>query len=244
MEATSWTQEFADKLQAAVDSIFSQDADCELRACDFSLTIADPMLKGIPLVGCSTGFTKMTGYAMEEIIGFNCRFLVDPVPTHYLDQSTRSKARDFCNAVAASSKAAAMKQDCLLYDEDKLFCQERSNTGEGIYCAQVNMRKDGTLFNNMFYLKEVMLNEKSFIIGLQTELPWSEANGDCNDDGIRRRACRQLDRNMAAIERLLAKMFWYTSQLRRQDIYDDADGFTEEPFTDSDADVDSDADTS
>jgi hypothetical protein len=74
----TWTREQAAKLQESVDEHFSKDS-AALLGLDYSFTIADPQLEGCPLVGCSTGFTKLVGYEMSDIVGRNCRFLVDPV---------------------------------------------------------------------------------------------------------------------------------------------------------------------
>lgn len=44
------------------------------------LTLADASQPDIPLIAANTGFSEMTGYAEEEIIGRNCRFLQGKVP--------------------------------------------------------------------------------------------------------------------------------------------------------------------
>merc|ERR1712136_229359 len=40
-----------------------------------------------------------------------------------------------------------------------------------IICVQTNARKDGELFSNMFYMREVELDDDTFILGLQCEMP-------------------------------------------------------------------------
>merc|ERR1712151_1076300 len=85
----AWTRELAKDLQEAVDRIFAKNT--KLAKCEFSLTIADPMLDGCPLIGCSTGFGKLCGYDMHEIVGRNCRFLIDPVPKDLVDQKLRDR---------------------------------------------------------------------------------------------------------------------------------------------------------
>ncbi len=42
------------------------------------ITIADPNLPDCPLMYVNEAFCRMTGYAREEIIGRNCRFLQGP----------------------------------------------------------------------------------------------------------------------------------------------------------------------
>ena len=59
----------------------------------FSLTIADPRLPDCPLIGCSAGFATLCGYEMEEIVGRNCRFLLDPVPVEQINGRCGCTAR-------------------------------------------------------------------------------------------------------------------------------------------------------
>jgi PAS domain S-box-containing protein len=49
-----------------------------IRAIDRSLTISDPNQPGNPLVYVNPAFERMTGYAAEEAVGRNCRFLQGP----------------------------------------------------------------------------------------------------------------------------------------------------------------------
>jgi PAS domain S-box-containing protein len=42
------------------------------------MTVTDPRRPDNPIVFCNKAFERMTGYAMEEIIGRNCRFLQGP----------------------------------------------------------------------------------------------------------------------------------------------------------------------
>lgn len=46
-----------------------------LDSCVNGVTLADPDLEDAPIVYANKAFEKMTGYAQEEIIGHNCRFL-------------------------------------------------------------------------------------------------------------------------------------------------------------------------
>lgn len=46
-----------------------------LKELRFAVTIADPSLPDVPLVGVSEEFEKMTGFNAAEILGQNCRFL-------------------------------------------------------------------------------------------------------------------------------------------------------------------------
>ena len=64
----SWSSTDAEALQQAVDAVFNRAGE-SLLGLTFSLTIADPRLPDIPLIGCSTGFATLCGYTMEEILG-------------------------------------------------------------------------------------------------------------------------------------------------------------------------------
>merc|ERR1719454_31572 len=97
--STTSASDCAEELQFAIDSIFAEGTD-HIGNCQFSVTIADPILKDCPLVGCSTGFTRLCGYEMDEIVGRNCRFLVDPVPEQYRDDVTRRRTREFIQSRA------------------------------------------------------------------------------------------------------------------------------------------------
>merc|ERR1740123_566074 len=96
----TWDKESADKLQEAVDQIFgTPESASSLHSLEFSFSIADPLLDGCPLIGCSTGFTKLCGYDLDDIVGRNCRFLVDAVPAEQQDKPMRRHTNHFCEAV-------------------------------------------------------------------------------------------------------------------------------------------------
>eukprot|EP00747_Dinoflagellata_sp_TGD_P200429 gnl/TRDRNA2_/TRDRNA2_73837_c0_seq1.p1 gnl/TRDRNA2_/TRDRNA2_73837_c0~~gnl/TRDRNA2_/TRDRNA2_73837_c0_seq1.p1 ORF type:complete len:308 (-),score=49.53 gnl/TRDRNA2_/TRDRNA2_73837_c0_seq1:117-1007(-) len=191
-----------EELQKAVDAIFHQ-CDDMVASLSFSLTIADPMLDGCPLIGCSTGFTQLCGYEMSEITGRNCRFLVDPVPPELVNHEVRTRARDFCNAVKAGTSYSLPQQE-------REQWMPTGTTGE-LFCVQTNARKDGTLFQNMFYLREVQLDGAPYIIGLQAEMP-----SDSQSAEMCRKACALLGKNMGETEKALARIFWCDFPMRRQ----------------------------
>lgn len=82
-----------------------------------------------------------------------------------VDPKIRLVAREFTNSV----------RDGLVYTMPEELRQEYMPLGrhkdDGIFCLQMNARKDGRLFRNMFYLRAISLNDKPYIIGLQTEIP-------------------------------------------------------------------------
>ena len=47
-------------------------------ATDLSFSISDPHLPDAPLVWVNEAFTRVTGYAYDEVVGRNCRFLQGP----------------------------------------------------------------------------------------------------------------------------------------------------------------------
>ncbi|WP_305907575.1 PAS domain-containing protein [Methylomarinum sp. Ch1-1] len=46
-----------------------------LDECVNGVTLADPDIEGMPIVYVNKAFERMTGYAQEDIVGQNCRFL-------------------------------------------------------------------------------------------------------------------------------------------------------------------------
>jgi len=62
-----------------------------LMKLELSLSVANPAYFDCPLIGCSTGFEKMTGYSKSEIHGMNCRFLNQGLT---LDMSARLRLRE------------------------------------------------------------------------------------------------------------------------------------------------------
>ncbi|MDX1740977.1 MAG: PAS domain-containing protein, partial [Rhodothermales bacterium] len=52
--------------------------DRALAAAAEGITISDPRLPDNPLIYANEGFERLTGYAVSEVIGRNCRFLQGP----------------------------------------------------------------------------------------------------------------------------------------------------------------------
>lgn len=201
-----WTSEKAENLQRACDHIFKKDAGL-VKNLDISLTLADPQLDGCPLIGCSTGFCRLTGYNMDEIVGRNCRFLVDPVPEELISQPVRRLARSYCEAIAAGQVYQIPE------NEREPWMPQARHTDAGVFCVQKNARKDGSLFDNMFYLIAVELDDHAYILGLQTEVQLQSQ--ELMPQYIE--ACRLLDMNMAQVHRVLAGLFWYSGPMQRQE---------------------------
>lgn len=204
-----WSTHLSVELQRAVDN-FNSD---KLRELNFSVTVADPSLDDCPLVACSIGFTHLTGYTINEIVGRNCRFMLNGVPAKYVDEEVRMQCRSFCQTAQQG--------------EDYNGCQEVLPTGlskcwfalpEGeLVCIQVNAHKSGELFRNMFYLKQVELDDAPYILALQAGIP------ECGEmpavDVLQskfRDTWQHLVSSMATIEDTLASQFWYHTAMRRQ----------------------------
>ncbi|CEM07537.1 unnamed protein product [Vitrella brassicaformis CCMP3155] len=83
-----------------------------------SLTVADPTLPDCPLIGCSSGFTKLTGFDEYKVIGQNCRFLnegchVDEVVRRELRKAIHSRGSLFC--LVQNKKANGSRFTNMLY---------------------------------------------------------------------------------------------------------------------------------
>mmetsp|Transcript_8397 Transcript_8397/g.19768 ORF Transcript_8397/g.19768 Transcript_8397/m.19768 type:complete len:238 (+) Transcript_8397:84-797(+) len=204
-----WSEAAAQELQGVVDKTFTTDRAVGLKGLRFSFTIADPLLAHCPLIGCSAGFKDLVGYTLDEIVGRNCRFLIDPVPNHLVDQKMRRHVKAFCQEVANF-------RSYVIPDEEREAWMPEGRTQDEMFCVQTNARKDGTLFNNMFYLKvlnagDEIGNEKPFIVGLQTELPHGKADLITLVKNL-----EQLDLNMDDVEAALTKFLYIQTGMRRQ----------------------------
>jgi len=205
-----WNTRCSAELQQVVDTVCID----EVTNLGFSVTIADPSQPDCPLVACSIGFTELTGYSVQEIVGRNCRFLLNGVPQNLIDDETRMKCRAFCITIAEGEE---------YHDDTEQILDGISKPwielpkGE-IICVQTNARKSGELFRNMFYLKQVELDENAFILGLQAGVPEEfDIEISINDlEAWCRSAFVKLEENMVAIEQVLAERFWYSAAMRRQ----------------------------
>lgn len=209
-----WNTRCSVELQAVVDSFKKE----ELYELEFSVTLADPSSPDCPLVACSIGFTELTGYKVHEIVGRNCRFLLNGVPQNLISEETRLRCRSFCLSLGTGKE----------YDEKNEVMPQGLETkgwfnlapkGE-LICVQTNATKTGELFRNMFYMKQVELDDAPYILALQAGL--AEECGDDPATQILQKKCQaawnHLDSNMAAIEQVLASQFWYQAPMRRQEL--------------------------
>ena len=89
--------------------------------------------------------------------------------------------------------------------------------GDELFCFQVNARKDGSLFNNLFYLKvfdlsAVLGEEVPYIVALQTGLPLGKA-----DLAELAKHTQILDHNMHKVKTALASIFFVSTSMTRDD---------------------------
>jgi len=203
-----WTQEKAEKLQASADRIFGS-AGSSLLGLEFSFTLADPFLEGCPIIGCSTGFTKLCGYELHEIVGRNCPSLVDLVPREMVDQKMQKHWLSFC-------EAARCGKDYTIPDAEREVWMPDNRPSDEIWSMQTNTRKDGSVFNNMSYLRTFRIGaelgeEEPYIVGLQLELPGGydtlQTLSEYHD---------QLDRNMVELAQGLSASHFVQCALERQ----------------------------
>lgn len=209
-KSSTWTKESAEKLQQAVDLIFgTREGASSLHNLDFSFSIADPLLDGCPLIGCSTGFTKLCGYELNYIVGRNCRFLVDPVPCAEQDKIMRRHTKDFCEAVRNGQGYSVPTAE-----REEWMPVGRPN--DELFAMQINARYDGTLFNNLFYMKVFNLGTelgkaRPYIVALQSELA-----GGKQDLAKLAENVEHLDQNMYKLQKQLAALFFMQCSMNRQ----------------------------
>ncbi|CAK9102781.1 Blue-light-activated histidine kinase 1 (EL360-LOV-histidine kinase) (EL360-LOV-HK) [Durusdinium trenchii] len=205
-----WNTRCSTELQNVIDTFFIE----ELYELGFSVTLADPSKADCPLIACSAGFTELTGYSVQEIVGRNCRFLLNGVPSNLIDDTTRVKCRAFCMSSTMGEEYTGASEN-LPEGLQKPWVELPK--GEMI-CVQTNARKSGELFRNMFYLKQVELDEAQYILGLQAGLP-EEFDLDVDLADLEKRchaAFSRLEENMTLVEQVLAQQFWYSAPMRRQ----------------------------
>jgi hypothetical protein len=118
-----------------------------LMSMDFSVTIADPCQASCPLVAVSDGFEKLTGFKRQDILGLNCRFVLDGVPKDLIDSRVRADIRQYIEQCLPASK---QKPPSACF-------------------SQINARPDGKLFRSDFLLHYTKVCGQPFIVGLQTD---------------------------------------------------------------------------
>jgi len=188
----SWSQQRSEELQRSVDEAFARMGGA-LAGLPFSFTLADPTLEDCPLIGCSAGFIDLTGYSLHEIVGRSCRFLLAGVPQGLISARMRTRAHEFCAAVMAGNRYKPNKEQCEHWLPE-------TPEGEALI-VQTNARKDGSLFLNLFLMRQVVIETRPFILAVQTGADamlmssvssLAEADLPMDDEEARGEACQQL----------------------------------------------------
>lgn len=65
-----------------------------IQSSAIAAVLSDPRLSDNPIVECNDAFTQLTGYAREDILGRNCRFLTGPATEPTLTERLRAGIRD------------------------------------------------------------------------------------------------------------------------------------------------------
>lgn len=167
-----WLQEWAklsDSLQELCD-----DAACrfvDLSDLEFSVSIADPSLDDCPLIAVSTGFHTLTGYAPDEVIGNNCRFLAFDVPEDLYSQETTQRLQAFMK-VAISGDPFSVAE---LTVEPPSWAPDVATSNAACF-LRWNRRKDGELFQNLFLMRQFWVGSRAYVLALQTRLPMDDVS--------------------------------------------------------------------
>mmetsp|Transcript_70283 Transcript_70283/g.206157 ORF Transcript_70283/g.206157 Transcript_70283/m.206157 type:complete len:593 (+) Transcript_70283:84-1862(+) len=185
----------------------------ELRDLDFPFFLADPSRRGCPLLVCSAGFSGLTGYSAWEALGRNAAFLVCGVPDRRISAEQSNEVKKFLECAANYKYYPAGMCDDVILAEGELAA------------VQTHTRRSGELFRCMTLLKQVELEEKMFVIGLQARVadptidPEEHEYSDDGSDVPSARhtsAFNQLSKNMDIAVHVLASQFWYSAPIRRQ----------------------------
>ncbi|CAJ1343977.1 unnamed protein product [Effrenium voratum] len=107
--------------------------------------IADAQIHDCLIVGASTGFTQLTGFTRDEVLGQNCRMMLEGVPEVAISKSARKNLRDFCR-----------------------MCKvKRLDHISEVASLQPNSRRDGSQFVNFFLVGLVQVLSGKYLLGVQ-----------------------------------------------------------------------------
>eukprot|EP00930_Biecheleria_cincta_P046122 TRINITY_DN31810_c0_g1_i1.p1 TRINITY_DN31810_c0_g1~~TRINITY_DN31810_c0_g1_i1.p1 ORF type:complete len:774 (+),score=113.69 TRINITY_DN31810_c0_g1_i1:112-2433(+) len=107
--------------------------------------LADVECADCPLIGVSQGFTNLTGFKRDQLLGRNCRVMHGGVPEVAISKSVRKNLRDFCRMCRA---------------------KYLSHISE-VTSLQPNAREDGSQFVNFFLVGLVHVHNRPYLLGVQ-----------------------------------------------------------------------------
>ncbi len=129
------------------------------------------------------GLQKLTGYAVEDAVGRNCRFLSYGVPIEKRDAETTDRLKAYTQVATSGDPFFLGKIDGVAPSP---WAEEMPNAGS--YFCRWNRRKNGELFRNLFLLRQIWLGPtQTYIVALQTELPANvklDANSEATHDKL------------------------------------------------------------
>lgn len=135
------------KIQAKVNELFTS-IGCFLTDLEAPAVLVDALCKDCPIVGATQGFCQLTGYPLDQVIGQNCRLMLQGIPTTAISRSSRQNLRDFC-----------------------AMCRVKGITNIAeVTCIAANARRDGSHFVNLFMLGLVKIHHHIFILGVHVSI--------------------------------------------------------------------------
>lgn len=136
-----------DQIKAHVQEVY-QITGRHLNNVQEPAVLVDALCMDCPIVGATPGCCELTRYTLEQMLGRNCRMLLEGVPNCAISQSNRKNIQDFCKMCRVS---------CLTQIAH-------------VTSVQPNSRADGTHFMNFFLLGLCMIMRHPFILGVQLHI--------------------------------------------------------------------------
>ena len=89
---------------------------------------------------CKVAASNMSALRVgQEILGRNCRFLIDPVPPDQIDVQMRKHCRQFCDSVAS-------RQEYRIAEEEREEWMPVGRAGDELFCYQAHRRIHWCMF--------------------------------------------------------------------------------------------------
>lgn len=111
---------------------------------DGAVILVDTLGRDCPVVGTSPGVERLTGFSAEDLLGFNCRVMLNGVPDYAISRSARKNLADYCRTCRSPDISHIAECTAL----------------------QANARKDGSVFQNHLTLGRCVLRQRPYILGV------------------------------------------------------------------------------